>query len=61
MSPQVLWNVDKDLELAIDILYINTQTYLTAINRSATFKATVPITTRVHDEIYEVLDAILWH
>ena len=53
--------MDKDLELAIDIFYINTQTYLTTIYRSLTFKATVPIATREHDDICEVLDVVFRH
>ena len=54
-------HVDNYLELAIDIVYINTQTYLTAIDRSINFKATVPIVTQKQDEVFKDLNAVLCH
>ena len=49
------------LDLVIHIVYINTQTYITTVERSETFKATIPITTRENDDICEALDIALQH
>ena len=57
----ILETVDKDLELAINVVYTNKQTYLAPIYQSVTFKATVLITTRDDDDIYEALYVVLQH
>ena len=54
-------NVNTYLDLVIHIVYINTQTYITTVERSETFKATIPITTRENDDICEALDIALQH
>ena len=52
---------NKELELAIDILYINRSIFLVSIDRSLKFRATVPLKDRETSEIFSALDVILRH
>ena len=45
----------------IDIIFINKDTLLTTIDRSITFKACVPLSSREDDDIYAGLDEVLHH
>ena len=51
----------KELELAIDILYIDRSLFLETIDRGLKFRATVPLKDRNADEIYYGLDVVLRH
>ena len=52
---------NKNLELAIDIMFINKETILTTIDRSIMFKACVPLHSREDEDIFRGLDEILRH
>ena len=52
---------NKNIELAIDIMFINKETILTTIDRSITFKACVPLPSREDEDIFRGLDEILRH
>ena len=43
---ELMENINKDLELAIDVMFVNKQIYLTSIDRTIVFKAVVPRPTR---------------
>ena len=52
---------NKEVELAIDILYIDRNIFLVSIDRSLKFRASVPLKDRNSEEIYQDLDVILRH
>ena len=53
--------INKNLELAIDIMFINKETILTTIDRSIMFKACVPLPLREYEGIFRGLDEIIRH
>ena len=57
--PEELAMSSKEVELAIDIMFIDKSIFLVSIDRSLKFRATVPLKDRNSDEIYQGLDAIL--
>ena len=59
--PEELQLRNKELELAIDILYIDRSLFLVSIDRSLKFRATVPLKDRESSEIFSALDVILRH
>ena len=58
---ELLENVNQDLALSLYIVLVNKQTFLTTVDRSVMFKATVPIKTMDEDDLWKVLDFFLRH
>ena len=56
---EFLDKMTKDLELAIDLVFINSQIFMTTIDRTITFKAVVPLRSREDEVILEALDVII--
>ena len=56
---EFLERMSKDLELAIDIVFINSQIFLTTIDRTVLFKAVVPLKNREDKEILCGLNIII--
>ena len=48
---ELLENVNQDLALSLYIVLVNKQTFLTTVDRSVMFKATVPIKTMDEDDL----------
>ena len=59
--PEEIEMRNKELEMVIDILFIDRSIFLVTIDRSLKFRATVPLKDRNADEIYMGLDVILHH
>ena len=59
--PDEFVSKERNIELAINIIFINKETLLTTINRSIMFKACVPLPSREDDDIYAGLDEVLRH
>ena len=59
LPEEFLEKVSKDLELAMDIVYINSQIFLTAVDRTILFKAVVPLRSREDSEIIKALSVII--
>ena len=57
--PEEFFSKNRDLELAMDIMYINSENILTTVDRYIMFKACVPLSSREDDEIYKGLDVVL--
>ena len=56
---ELMENMNKDLELAIDVMFINKQIYLTSIDRTIIFKAVVPRPTREDPDLLEGIKVIV--
>merc|ERR1712197_122863 len=59
--PEELDLPDKNLELAIDILYVDRALFLVTIDRRIKWRAAVPIKDRSAEEILQALDIVLNH
>ena len=57
--PEELKNLPRDLELCMDVMYINQQPMLTTIDKSIRFRGIVPLNSTSHDEYYQALDQVL--
>ena len=57
--PEEFVSTNKDIELAIDIIFINNEPILTTIDRSLMFKACMPLKSREDENILQGLDTIL--
>jgi hypothetical protein len=49
----------KEIDLCIDIMYVNECGFMTTINRTIKFRSAMAIANHTHDEYYRVLDRIL--
>ena len=59
--PEELALRNKDLELAMDLLYIDKSIFLVTIDRTLKFRAAVPLKNRSQDEIFQGLDVVFRH
>ena len=59
--PKEFISKNKNLELVMDIVFINSETLLTTVDRSILFKACIPLPSREDEEIYKGLDIVLRH
>ena len=59
--PEELEAGDKNLELAMDILFVDRARFLVTIDRRLKFRAAVPIADKSQEEILEALDCVLPH
>jgi hypothetical protein len=50
---------NNQIELCIDILYINECGFMTMIDRTIRFRSAIPIENCTHEEYYRVLDMVL--
>ena len=57
--PKELVAQHRDIELCIDVMYVNECGMLTAIDRTINFRSLVPLNGKTHEEYYGALDAIL--
>ena len=57
--PKEIKNIPKDLDLCMDIMFVNEFPMLTTIDRTIKFRGLVPLQTRTHDDIYKALDEVL--
>ena len=59
--PKEIFERNRDLELCIDIMYINNVGMMTAIDRSIKFRTTVMVDSKAHEDYFEALDVVLRH
>jgi hypothetical protein len=57
--PEELIANNREIELCIDIMYVNECGFMTTINRTIRFRSAIPIENRTHEEYYRVLDIVL--
>jgi hypothetical protein len=57
--PEELIANNREIELCIDIMYINECGFMTTINRTIRFRSAIPIENRTHEQYYRVLDMVL--
>ena len=57
--PDEINNMDHNLDLCMDIMFINELPMLTTIDRTIRFRGLVPLESRTHAECYDALDKIL--
>lgn len=59
--PKEIYETIKDLDLHVDIMYINGIPFLNSIDGKIKFRATVPLDNRSYEEFYRGLDEITRH
>ena len=52
-------SINKQIELCIDIMYVNDIPMLTTIDKTIKFHGLVPLNSRSHEEYYQALDQVL--
>ena len=57
--PKELITQHRDIDLCIDIMYVNECGFMTTIDRTIKFRSAIPITGRTHEEYYRALDVVL--
>jgi hypothetical protein len=57
--PEELILQNQEIDLCIDIMYVNECGFMTTINRTIQFSSALPIENRTHEEYYCVLDMVL--
>jgi hypothetical protein len=57
--PEELITDNHEIELCIDIMYVNECGFMTTIDRTIRFRSAIPIENRTHKEYYCVLDMVL--
>jgi hypothetical protein len=57
--PEELITNNREIELCIDIMYINECRFMTTIDQMIRFRGAIPIENRTHEEYYCVLDMVL--
>jgi hypothetical protein len=57
--PEELIVHNSEIELCIDIMYVNECRFMTTIDRTIRFWSAIPIENRMHEEYYRVLDMVL--
>jgi hypothetical protein len=50
---------NREIELCIDIMYVNECGFMTMIDQTIRFRSAIPINNRTHKEYYRVLDMVL--
>ena len=59
--PDEFVSKERNIELSIDIIFINKETLIMTIDRSIMFKACVPLPSQEDDDVYAGLDEVLHH
>jgi hypothetical protein len=57
--PEELISQNREIDLCIDIMYVNKCGFMTMIDRKIQFRSALPIENRTHEEYYHVLDMVL--
>jgi hypothetical protein len=57
--PEELILQNCEIDLCIDIMYVNKCGFMTTINQTIQFRSGLPIENRTHEEYYRVLDMVL--
>jgi hypothetical protein len=57
--PEELISQNREIDLCIDIMYVNECGFMTTINQTIRFRSLLPIGNRTHEEYYHVLDMVL--
>jgi hypothetical protein len=57
--PEELIAHNREIELCIDIMYVNECGFMTTGDRTIRFRSATPIDNRTHEEYYRVLDMVL--
>jgi hypothetical protein len=57
--PDKLILQNREIDLCIDIMYVNECGFMTRINQTIRFRSAIPIENRTHEEYYRVLDMVL--
>jgi hypothetical protein len=57
--PEELITQNPEIELCIDIMYVNECGFMTTIDQTIRFRSAIPIENRTHKEYYRVLDMVL--
>jgi hypothetical protein len=57
--PEELIANNREIELCIDIMYVNECGFMTTIDQMIRFRSAIPIKNRTHEEYYRVLDMVL--
>jgi hypothetical protein len=57
--PEELISQNREIDLCIDIMYVNKCGFMTTINQTIRFRSTLPIENGTHEEYYRVLDMVL--
>ena len=56
--PKKIMEANQQIELCIDIMYVNKIAFLTTIDRQIKYRAVVPLNNRTKEELYEGVDQI---
>jgi hypothetical protein len=57
--PEELILQNREIDLCIDIMYVNECGFMTTIDQTIQFRSALPIENRTHEEYYRVLDMVL--
>jgi hypothetical protein len=57
--PEELILQNREIDLCIDIMYVNECGFMTTIDRTIQFRSALPIENQTHEEYYRVLDVVL--
>ena len=57
--PDEIKNMNHDLDLCMDIMFVNELPMLTTIDKTIRFRGLVPLESRTHEECYRALDKVL--
>jgi hypothetical protein len=57
--PEELISQNREIDLCIDIMYVNECGFMTMIDEMIQFRSALPIEKRTHEEYYRVLDMVL--
>jgi hypothetical protein len=57
--PEELILQNCEIDLCIDIMYVNECGFMTTINQTTRFRSALPMENRTHEEYYRVLDMVL--
>jgi hypothetical protein len=57
--PEELILQNREIDLCIDIMYVNRCGFMTTIDQTIQFRSALPIENRTHEEYYRVLDMVL--
>ena len=60
IPPEIYAN-HGDLNLHIDVMFVNTLSHLTTIDDPIKYRAAVPLESRANNELYKALDSVLRH
>ena len=59
--PKELKMKHENLELCMDVMFVNKCAMLTTIDKSIKFRSLVPLNSQKHEEYYRALDVVLHH